>query len=98
MQSLAGYSSTIAAMLLAIGLKGLLKVDLRWYRNGIAEMRHSIVKGSFNNYVDNKTEVGVTHSRMGQYFFSYLLTLEVDLIEFLEVMAQIWQYVIFLSL
>ena len=40
----------------------------------------------------------MTHSRMGQYFFSYLLTLEVDLIEFLEVMAQIWQYVIFLSL
>ena len=45
MQSLAGYSSTIAVMLLVIGLKGLLKVDLRWYRNGMAEMRHSIVKG-----------------------------------------------------
>ena len=35
---------------------------------------------------------------MGQYFSSYLLTLGVDLIEFLEIMAQIWQYVIFLSL
>ena len=39
-----------------------------------------------------------TQSRMGQYFFSYLFTLEVDIIEFLEVMAQIWQYVIYLSL
>ena len=39
-----------------------------------------------------------THSRMGHYFFSYLLTWEVDLIEILEIMAQMWQYVIFLSL
>ena len=35
---------------------------------------------------------------MGHYFFSYLFTLEVDLIEILEIMAQMWQYVIFLSL
>ena len=35
---------------------------------------------------------------MEQYFFSYLLTWEVDLIEILEIMAQMWQYVIFLSL
>ena len=34
---------------------------------------------------------------MGQYFLSYLLTLGIDLIEFLEIMAQMWQYVIFLS-
>ena len=40
----------------------------------------------------------VTHSQMEQYFFSYLLTWEVDLIEILEIMAQMWQYVIFLSL
>ena len=39
-----------------------------------------------------------SHSRMGHYFFSYLLTWEVDLIEILEIMAQMWQYVIFLSL
>ena len=65
MQSLAGYSSTIAAMLLAIGLKGLLKVDLRWYRNGTAEMRHSIVKGAFNSYVDKKMEVGVSRKFTG---------------------------------
>ena len=38
------------------------------------------------------------HSQMGHYFFSYLLTWEVDLIEILEIMAQMWQYVIFLSL
>ena len=38
------------------------------------------------------------HSRMGQYFFSYLLTWEVDLIEIPEIMPQMWQYVIFLSL
>ena len=38
------------------------------------------------------------HSRMWHYFFSYLLTWEVDLIEILEIMAQMWQYVIFLSL
>ena len=35
---------------------------------------------------------------MGHYFFSYLLTWEVDLIEILQIMAQMWQYVIFLSL
>ena len=51
-------------MLLAIGLKGLLKVDLRWYRNGMAEMRHSIVKGAFNNYVDKKMKVGVREGQL----------------------------------
>ena len=35
---------------------------------------------------------------MEHYFFSYLLAWEVDLIEILEIMAQMWQYVIFLSL
>ena len=40
----------------------------------------------------------ISHSRMEHYFFSYLLTLEVDLIEILEIMPQMWQYVIFLSL
>ena len=35
---------------------------------------------------------------MEHYFFSYLLTWEVDLIEILEIMAQMWPYVIFLSL
>ena len=40
----------------------------------------------------------LAHSQMGHYFFSYLLTWEVDLIEILEIMAQMWQYVIFLSL
>ena len=39
-----------------------------------------------------------SHSWMGHYFFSYLLTWEVDLIEILEIMHQMWQYVIFLSL
>ena len=39
-----------------------------------------------------------THSRMEHYFFSYLLTWEIDLIEILEIMPQMWQYVIFLSL
>ena len=39
-----------------------------------------------------------THSRMEHYFFSYLLTCEVYLIEVLEIMAQMLQYIIFLSL
>ena len=34
---------------------------------------------------------------MEQYFFSYLLTWDVGLIEILEMMAQMWQYVIVLS-
>ena len=42
--------------------------------------------------------VPIAHSRMGHYFFSYLLTWEVDLIEILKIMPQMWQYVIFLSL
>ena len=40
----------------------------------------------------------ITHSRMEQYFFSYLLTCEVYLIEVLEIMAQMLQYITFLSL
>ena len=40
----------------------------------------------------------LTHSQMEHYFFSCLLTWEVDLIEILEIMAQMWQYVIFSSL
>ena len=39
-----------------------------------------------------------SHSQMGHYFFSHLLFWEVDLIEILEIMPQMWQYVIFLSL
>ena len=35
---------------------------------------------------------------MEHYFFSYILTWKVDLSEILEIMAQMWQYVIFLSL
>ena len=35
---------------------------------------------------------------MEHYFFSYLLTWEVDLIEILEITAQMWPYVSFLSL
>ena len=42
--------------------------------------------------------VAGAHSQMEHYFFSYLLTCEVDLSEILEIMAQMWQYVIFLSL
>ena len=38
------------------------------------------------------------HSRMEHYFFSYLLTCEVYLIKVLEIMAQILQYITFLSL
>ena len=40
----------------------------------------------------------LSHIRMGHYFFSYLLTWEVDLTEILEIMPQMWQYVILLSL
>ena len=40
----------------------------------------------------------ISHSQMEHYFFSYLLTWEVDLIEILKIMAQMRQYVIFLSM
>jgi hypothetical protein len=40
----------------------------------------------------------ISHSQMEHYFFSYLLTWEVDIIEILEILAQMWHYVIFLSL
>ena len=40
----------------------------------------------------------ISHSRIGHYFFSYLLTCEVHLIEVSEIMAQMRQYIIFLSL
>ena len=40
----------------------------------------------------------VAHSRMEHYFFSYLLTCEAYLMKVLEIMAQILQYIYFLSL
>ena len=46
----------------------------------------------------NLTTVSISQSQMEHYFFSYLLAWEVDIIEILEIMAQMWQYVIFLSL
>ena len=39
----------------------------------------------------------VAHSQIWPYFISYLLTCEVDLFEVLEIMAQIWHYITFLS-
>ena len=54
---------------------------------------------------DNKIKVkkleirgGFAHSRIGHYFFSYLLTCEEYLIEVLGIMAQMRQYILFLSL
>ena len=41
---------------------------------------------------------GGAHSRMEHYFFSYLLTCEAYLMEVLEIMAQMLQYITFLSL
>ena len=54
----------------------------------------------FHCFCESKLYIPSTraHSQMEHYFFSYLLTWEVDLIEILEIMAQMWQYVIFLSL
>ena len=53
---------------------------------------------------DNKIKVkkleirgGFAHSRIGHYFFSYLLTCEEYLIEVLGIMAQMLQYIILLS-
>ena len=40
----------------------------------------------------------MAHSRIEHYFFSYLLNCEVYLIEVLEIMAQILECIIFLSL
>ena len=54
---------------------------------------HEVSKAEFMNHEGPKT-----HSQMEHYFFSYLLTWKVDLIEILEILAQMWQYVIFLSL
>ena len=40
----------------------------------------------------------LAHSRMEHYFFSYLLICEAYLMEVLEIMAQMLQYITFLSL
>ena len=42
-----------------------------------------------------KSYVVKSHSQMEQYFFSYSLTCEVYLIEVLEIMAQMLQYITF---
>ena len=51
---------------------------------------------------DNKIKVkkleirgGFAHSRIGHYFFSYLLTCEEYFIEVLGIMAQMRQYILF---
>ena len=41
------------------------------------------------------SQTGNTHSWIGHYFFSYLLTCEVYLIEVLGIIAQIQQIIIF---
>jgi hypothetical protein len=41
--------------------------------------------------------IHITHSQIWPYFISYLLTCEVDLFEVLEIMAQMWHYIISLS-
>ena len=49
--------------------------------------------------MDQGLVVKIRHTaRWNSIFFSYLLTWEVDLIEILEIMAQMWQYVIFFKL
>ena len=45
-----------------------------------------------------QTRGGGSHSRMEHYFFSHLLIGEVYLIEVLEIMAQMLQYITFLGL
>ena len=57
--------------------------------------KNQVFKSQFFSYSHASNQ---SHSQMEQYFFSYLLTWEVDLIEILEIMAQMWQYINFLSL
>ena len=58
--------------------------------------RHKVIYPKYYKHL--KKGAHQTHSWMGHYFFSYLLIWEVDLIEILEIMPQMGQYVIFLSL
>ena len=54
---------------------------------------------AFFNITKYRTHAIITpHSQIGHYFFSFLLTCEVHLIEVSEMMAQMQQYIIFLSL
>ena len=53
---------------------------------------------SFHSVCNFSVRTLWSHSRMELYFFSYLLTCEVYLIEVLEIMAQMLQYITFLSL
>ena len=68
-------------------------------------MQHSVVQmidfdtwRSLNTTWSKKSLCSKTHSRMEHYFFSYLLTCEVYLIEVLEIMAQVLKYITFLCL
>ena len=40
----------------------------------------------------------ISHSRIRHYFFSYLLTREVDLFDVLVIMAQMWHFIHFLAI
>ena len=42
--------------------------------------------------------ITTTHSRIRHYFFPCLLTCKENIIKVLEIIAQMWQYIIFLSL
>ena len=52
------------------------------------------VKACYSDYLDICLTYHA-HSQMEHYFFSYLLTCELYLIEFSEIMAQMLQYNIF---
>ena len=85
-----------------------------WYVNNLnwMEKREACVRHKYLGFTQPPNTYAIVSSRFcsfktketkdtqpdGTLFFSHLLTWEVDLSEILEIMAQIWQYVIFLSL
>ena len=61
------------------------------------ELQSKIFEEECFSYVPAKIWWWWSHSQIWSYFISYLLTCEVDLFEVLEIMAQMWHYIIFLS-
>ena len=68
--------------------------------DGLQDNRNVRERGDLSPSIFGRelNHIPITNSQMGHHFFSSILTREVDLIDNLEIMAQVCQYVMFLSL
>ena len=79
-----------------------LKVIYKKKSNFNSKISKMVNFGQFRSILVNSRQflsfwVSLAHSQIWPYVISYLLTCEVDFFEVLEIMTQMWHYMIFLS-